>query len=65
LDGKSGAWFLLSHPSFHSINNFLGLSDVKVGLLEGTPKATRHFTQFILVQGPFVLEQAKGAKDSL
>ena len=56
--------FLLSHSGFKPVDDVLGLPDVEVGFLERSAKASRHFSQFFLVQLSFVLEQAKRAKDS-
>ena len=57
LHGQAGPWLLLSHPRFQAVNNLLGLTNVEIRFLEGSSKATSHFSEFFFVQFTLVLEQ--------
>ena len=64
LHRQAGPWFLLSHACLKTVDDFLGLADVEIRFLEGSTEATRHFSQFFLVQLALVLEQPKRAEDA-
>ncbi len=64
LHRQARSRFLLSHPCFETVNDFLGLANVEICFLKGTSEASRHLTEFFFVEFTLVLEQAQRAEDS-
>ena len=65
LQRDAWAGFFFPHPRLKTFDDFLGLPDVEICLLQGSTKALRHVTELFFIQPTLRLEEAKGPENAL